>query len=214
MHGVQALVALYFCIALAVMGLFILVSMVTLYIEISIEIENGRSRSFVVIRALGGLVRKKVAFAMKPKAAHPFFLNMREPFAQEEAAISLQEIVNLLKEGLKALQQNAGYFKRIKNKVNVEDFEVTLRLGTADAAHTALLCGSLISLLYMVVAYLQNRYSLKGKRVDVVPVFDREDFELHLSCIIAVKLRDIIIAGMQKTAEKLKGGEKIVRASN
>nr|WP_243426280.1 DUF2953 domain-containing protein [Caldicoprobacter guelmensis] len=139
---------------------------------------------------------------------------MREPFAQEEAAISLQEIVNLLKEGLKALQQNAGYFKRIKNKVNVEDFEVTLRLGTADAAHTALLCGSLISLLYMVVAYLQNRYSLKGKRVDVVPVFDREDFELHLSCIIAVKLRDIIIAGMQKTAEKLKGGEKIVRASN
>lgn len=214
MHGVQASVALYFWIALAVIGLFILVSMITLYIEISIKIENGRSRSSVIIRTLGGLVRKKVAFAMKPKAAHPLFLNIREPFAQEEAAISFQEIVSLIKEGLKVVEQNARYFKRIKDKVNVEDFAVTLRLGTGDAAHTALLCGSLISLLYMGVAYLQNRYSLKKKRVDVIPVFDREDFELHFNCIIAIKLRYIIIAGMQKTAEKVKGGEKIVRASN
>lgn len=214
MHGVQVAVALYVWIILAVLALFILVSMVTVHIEISVRVKNGRSRSFIVVRALGGLVRRKLAFAMKADAEHPLFLDIRKLSTHDETDISPQEIIDLIKKGLRAVQQNAKYLKHIKDKVRVEDFGVTARLGTGDAAHTALLCGSLLSLLHIALFHLQNKYYLEKKRVNVTPVFDREDFELHFDCIIALKLRYIIIAGMQKTAEKIKGGEKIVRASN
>ncbi|MCM8900864.1 DUF2953 domain-containing protein [Caldicoprobacter algeriensis] len=190
--------ALYVWIILAVLILLVLISMVTVRIEIGLRIKNCGSGSFIIVQALGGLVRRKVSLAMKPDSKHPFFLNMREPSVQDETAISPQEIISLVRKGLRIVQQNAQYFKTVKDKVKVEDFEVMARLGTGDAAHTALLCGSLLSLLHIALFHLQNKYYLEKKRVNVTPVFDREDFELNFNCIIALKLRYIIIAGMQK----------------
>lgn len=206
-------VALYVWIILAVLVVLVLASMATIRIEISLKIENGHNEAFMIVHALGGIVRKKIFINTKPGVDRTSLSGSGEPSSQGETAISA-EIVSLIREVLVKARQNAPYFKILRGKARVEDFEVRARLGIGDAAHTALLCGSLISLLHIALSYLQNRYYFEKKRVDITPVFDREIFRLHFNCIIALKLRYIIIAGMQKTAEKIKGGEGIVRASD
>ncbi len=214
MHGVQVPVALYVWAILAIVILLTLISTATVRIEIRLRIGNGRHESFLIVRTFGGLVRKKLPIAMRKGSHRLFPLSMGKPSDQAGTTISPQEVIGLVKDGFIRGQQNAQYFKSFKGKARVENFEVRARLGTGDAAHTALLCGSLISLLHVAIFYLQDKYHLGKKIVDVTPVFDREDFQLYFNCIIAIKLRYIIIAGMQKIAEKIKGGEKVVRASN
>lgn len=214
MHGVQVPVALYVWAILAIVVLLILISVVTVRIEIRLRIGNGRHESSLMVRTLGGLVRKKIPIATRKGAYGLLPLSMGGLSDQEGTAISFQEIIGLVRDGFIKGQQNVQHFKSFKGKAQVENFEVRARLGTGDAAHTALLCGSLISLLHIALFYLQDKYHLGKKKVDVTPVFDREDFQLYFNCIIAIKLRYIIIARMQKIAEKIKGGEKVVRASN
>jgi len=214
MHGVQVAVALYLCIIAAILIVLALISMVTVRIEISLRIENGLNESFLIISTLGGLVRRKLPIALGKGAGLMSPSRTARPSDQGKTAVSPLEIIGLVKDGFIRGQQNARYFNSFKGKARVENFELMARLGTGDAAHTALLCGSLISLLHIALFYLQNNYHLGKKEIGVTPVFEGEVFQLYFNCIIAIKLRYIIIAGIKKTAEKIKGGEKVVRASN
>jgi hypothetical protein len=91
-------------------------------------------------------------------------------------------------------------FRRIKNywahNIIINDFSLILKYGTSDAAFTALLYGTFWGIFGSVLAILKNNLRFNTKDVLITPYFDKETFNIELSCIIKFKFGDIINTGI------------------
>lgn len=74
------------------------------------------------------------------------------------------------------------------SKSNVKKFELMLKLGVGDAAADALICGTLRVIVSSVLTVL----GFKNFVLRVIPDFNNTSFEVNLSCIITMRLANII----------------------
>ena len=82
------------------------------------------------------------------------------------------------------------------SKLTIYDFMFIFKYGLSDAALTAILFGSLWTVLGSVLAWVQNNLNFTIKDVVIMPLFDRETLNAEFSCIIKFKFGDIINTGI------------------
>jgi len=203
-----------FFILLIVSILLILICLITVKLEIKITVREGINGSFLVIRTLSGSVHIEYRKELQLKNIRLYSIEKRKTYSLKKSHVLDKGLFELVKRRFRSFHDNNNYLKYIKDKIKVRDFSLVAQIGTGDAAHTALLTAGLYSLSSIILCHLKNIYNLENQSIIVVPVFDKEIFELEANCIIVFKLGHIIIVGIQKIAEKIKGGERIARASN
>lgn len=97
----------------------------------------------------------------------------------------------------------SGIFFRAAGRVFiVKKFDLMLRVGTQDAACSALICGLLCILADIGAGITGKR--LKSAKVDIRPDFEKTGVDFKLNCIILFRVADII----KKVFTILKGGKK------
>jgi hypothetical protein len=82
------------------------------------------------------------------------------------------------------------------NQLIINDFSFILKYGTNDAAFTALLYGTIWTILGPVLAILYNNLRFNTKDIIITPYFDKVDINVEFSCIIKFKFGDIINTGI------------------
>jgi len=81
-------------------------------------------------------------------------------------------------------------------KTSVYDFTFILKYGLSDAALSAVLYGLAWTVLGAIMAIAKNNLNLSIKHLIITPCFDKETFNVELSCIIKFKFGDIINTGI------------------
>ena len=81
-------------------------------------------------------------------------------------------------------------------KLAIYNFSFIIKYGTNDAAFTALLYGTLWTILGPILAFLYNNLRFTTKDIIIIPYFDRETINIEFSCIIKFKFGDIINTGI------------------
>ena len=194
--------------------LFFLICGTTVRWEIRILIREGENRFFIDVRALAGLIR----FRYEPKSQHeraaPVSEDGRGKHSTEKTHAPDEGVLGFIKRGREFYRKNLSYLVYFKDKIRIRDFFLTARIGTGDAAKTAILAASLYTLSCMLFSHLNNVYHAEKRCINVIPLFDRDAFELTAGCIITFRLGHIIIVEMKKFVERIKGGEEIARASD
>lgn len=80
------------------------------------------------------------------------------------------------------------WFRHIK----LRELSLIFKLGMYDATMTALACGIIWTVLGTFLSILKANLDLTTKTLKISPIFDKEDFELEISCIINFRLGNII----------------------
>lgn len=80
------------------------------------------------------------------------------------------------------------WFKYIK----LRELSLIFKLGMYDATMTALTCGIIWSALGTFLSILKSNIDLRTKVLKISPSFDKEEFEMEISCIINFRLGNII----------------------
>jgi hypothetical protein len=87
--------------------------------------------------------------------------------------------------------------ENLEQKGFFQNFSWKTKLGTGDAAHTAVAIGVVRGIKECLVAYLSSKYAFRRQpQLAVVPNFDNAGLEVVFNCIFRVKLGYIIIAAL------------------
>lgn len=91
--------------------------------------------------------------------------------------------------------ENEGIFKQ---------FDWETRVGSEDAAFTAVGTGLLWGLIGQVTGFLQNRYEFSCRPVlSVIPTFGRSVLDTRLDCIFELRIGHIISAGLHEWRRRM-----------
>lgn len=102
---------------------------------------------------------------------------------------SRSKIISELLELIKAFLIS---FKRFIRRIVFKDLVFDLTVGSDDAAKTALLYGSMCTLVYSISALLSSAVNFNPKKISVNSDFTAEQMTLGLKCTIKVKLCFVI----------------------
>ena len=104
-----------------------------------------------------------------------------------------------------AWKRYRALFYRILRALNVFTFRMQVRLGTDDAAQTALLCGGITAFLQAVFqGVLPRGKAGAGWQGIAIPVFDKPCLDIQIACIISFRLLNIIGAAICWQVQSLK----------
>lgn len=92
-------------------------------------------------------------------------------------------------ESLLNLQFSKDTYRYLKRKMKVFDISVRGRLATKDAARTALIYGSIWSMLGFLFRAVPN----KNMVIDFYPDFRSDTPDFHISCILRLRIIHIIV---------------------
>ncbi|HBQ63400.1 MAG TPA: hypothetical protein DD727_00430 [Clostridiales bacterium] len=82
---------------------------------------------------------------------------------------------------------------RLAAGIRFRRFDIRLRIGTADAAWTALLTGAVRIILGSMGTWLTANFRVKDIILDVVPDFQKKVFEIQADCIVSTRIVHIIL---------------------
>ncbi len=116
---------------------------------------------------------------------------------------TLQKILNHL--GFKGtvnfiFSEEIGFFSRLKyiiKKLIISHFKLNIFVSSDDAAQTALLYGSVCSVLYPVVAFLESFITFKDDDMKILCDYEKEKSELHLFIEAKIRVFYLLKAGFK-----------------
>ncbi|MBQ7974135.1 MAG: DUF2953 domain-containing protein, partial [Clostridia bacterium] len=79
----------------------------------------------------------------------------------------------------------------------IDELKIYLKFGTGDAAQTGVATGILNTLAYSITGAVHQNVRLKKWSVDIVPEFEKENFEFQFLCIGTTRLLHIINVGIK-----------------
>ncbi|MCD8049570.1 MAG: DUF2953 domain-containing protein [Clostridia bacterium] len=169
-------------------GIIIFILAIVLFIPLGIgaRYEEG---VFVIVKI--AFFSVKQPFEMKPKDKGGEKKKKKEKKPKEEkepgkelerGAVGLDFILELL-----------GDFRRfVRKKIALEDFELTIEIGTSDAAATAIGTGALWGLSYNLLALLDKLVEVKEPKIDIKPSYNELTFSIAAQGIIVTRAAYII----------------------
>lgn len=108
-------------------------------------------------------------------------------------------------------KNRAGFYSSLK-KYKMTLLKIKADVGLDDAAFTAISTGIIYSVMSWIYAVLNNYIEIEKVNFDVVPDFSQSRFEFEFTCIIEVKVVNIIIDVLHVWAdsvrEKIKNSER------
>ncbi len=139
---------------------------------------------------IGQKPRKKKAKGKGKKGAKKA---KKEPTALEKKfkAKSFKEKVSFVIEILREVMPQIKY---LLSRVRVREFETELRIGTPDAAKTAIEYGSVCSAVYPFLSWAQGYVDISVKRVDITAAFGEEKCSARLHLKLKLRVITLIIA--------------------
>ena len=186
---VGVLCELYLLLFFALLlGLLLLLLLLRAQLEINIIIKNGRNFSFLIIRMLK-FFRIRMNLSIRQGETGRIALSLRKTDSDMARMAQLR----------KKYKQQFAY---IKSKVKVNNFSVRTRIGTGDAATTALASGGSFAAFSLITLHLQKYYHLDRQKLQVVPYFQGPLFDLDLDCIIYFKIGHIMITGFKMLKQR------------
>lgn len=138
--------------------------------------------------------RGKAGIAYKSELKQPAD---KKIFAKAENTITIEQIkrmYNVYKINKTRIRKAVDY---ILSKTKIHDLTIIFKIGTGDAAATALAYGLSCIVIGSALSVLYNRVEVTSKDIAVKPVFDSETLNLELSCIITMRLGHIINTGIK-----------------
>ena len=130
----------------------------------------------------------------------------KKDIAKGKAVINQDDITQIYKK----VKNNMAFYKAISSymldKIEIKKLNWTTRVGTNDAAITAIISGFFWFVETFVLSILFRKKSISDYCIDVLPEFNQSVFEIDVFCIFKLKLVYIIIAGYKGIKVKIKGG--------
>ena len=138
----------------------------------------------------------------------------KKDIIKDKEFLKLDDIIRIYKE----IKKNKEFYQAVSyyilDKIEIKKINWSTRIGTDDAAITAIISGffwfvesSILSILF------RNKY-INDYYINVFPEFRQSVFEIDVYCIFKLKLVYIIIAGYKGIKVKIKGGGLNVWTSN
>ncbi len=178
--------------------IFILAVVLFLPLGIGARYEEG---VFVIVKI--AFFSVKQPFEMKPKdeGGEKKKKKKEKPESEktsgeelERGAVGLDFILDLL-----------GDFRRfVRKKIALEDFELTIEMGTSDAAATAIGTGALWGLSYNLLALLDKLVEVKKPKVEISPSYEKPTFSVTAQGIIVTRAAYIIAVAVVFAVKYLK----------
>lgn len=107
-----------------------------------------------------------------------------------------------------------GILDYVTKKAGVfENINIKLNFGFSNPAHTGVMTGALNGVIYNIMAYFHNNFTVKNWDVCVNPDFENEKFDVVFDCIVKLKtvhIINILFNGLKifKKMRKNKKGKK------
>ncbi len=174
-----------------------------MHIELKIIIKNGRNFSFIIIRFLG-FIRLRMNLSLQINSKGFLSLTLRKTDSGMDNKASFEQFWDSIKDFFQYYGSHVEPFRYFKRKVNFNNFSVHSRIGTGDAASTAMTIGGCYALFSIISSYLYTHYRLQKSKFDILPYFSGPLFDLDLDCIMNFKFGHIIIAGLKLLTKKEK----------
>jgi len=190
---------------LKIILLILLINLLLLFIRIQIEInliiKNGKYLSYIVLHFLY-LFRIHINLYINPKNKRLISLSLDKKSKNKENTVSIEQIINYFKKTSNLYRNNIKQISFIKSKIKIKDLYLLTRIGTGDAATTALSVGSIYTFFSLLHRYLYENYCLQNLKLEVFPNFRGSMFDLKLNCIINFKIGHIIITSLKMLMNK------------
>ena len=93
--------------------------------------------------------------------------------------------------------------KALLRSLRIKKLGLNIRIGTGNAAATALSCGALGVIIDALIALSQGR--VPREKIIITPDFDKAHLKLNIDCIIRTRIADII---REVIKQLMKGGKK------
>ena len=119
------------------------------------------------------------------------------------------------KRDIKQLKQAAYVLKKLFFKSFVlNDFKLYVRVGTGDAAQTAVIYGLLWTLAGFIPEFVFTKFKVKNREIKIETDFKEKVWKVNFNCIFSLKIVNIIAMVIELLIKIRKGGDAGVRSSN
>ncbi len=131
-----------------------------------------------------------------------------EPFDDEKPIYNIYEIKKIIDNYKKIYTKYEPYIKKVREKLILNNISWYTKIGTGDAAETAVMVGAIWAIKTSVIFLISKNYDIPKVLIDVVPGYDANIFETTIDCIFNIKLGYIINANIKVLLAKIKDGVK------
>ena len=183
--------------------LCLLLLLLKIQLEIKVIIKNGKNLSFIIIRLLH-LIRVRFNLSMGQDGKRLISLSLRKTDSDNEEKTTIEQAWKNIKKFTGFYKSNIDQINFLKSKIKINNLYVRTRIGTGDAATTALSVGGFYAFFSFLLRHLDESYQFYKRRLDVLPYFQGPLFDLDLDCIINFKFGHIIITGLKMLMNKVK----------
>jgi hypothetical protein len=190
----------------------VLLFIVSLQVHSKIILHDGINSSYVVFGLLKGIFNTRYSLSLKQGANNPIWLVKTD--LSDHDRITVQEMINSLQSLIFFYSQNARIIRYLITKARLHRLSVLVRIGTGEAASTALTSAFVYNLLLYVNQYIRYKEPSSRITTEVVPVFKDFQFEFRADCIFSLKIGYIILTMIMIAIARLKGDEKRATAPN
>lgn len=169
----------------------------TIEFEIKIFVNNAENYLFVSMRWLKGLVtlRYNMSLGVDSKKRWRLLIRKTDNAAAREAP--LQKAVESIKRWTSSAKGLKTVILYVLGVVRIPYIQLHMSIGLYDAAVTALLTGSIQSLIYILFSYAKTRIMIGDADINIKPNYAGNNITIRGDGIIRLRLGHIIIASVK-----------------
>lgn len=178
---------IYIIIFIALSALiFLLFSSVSF--NFSFRRREGKNSTEFLIKYL--FINKKIAVEKKDKTKKTENKKTDKQGKNDLAENGIRYYLDLYKE---IKDDVFGILNYITRKTGVfESIKIRVDFGFSDVSKTGIMTGTLNGILYNIMSYFHNNYTVRDWEISVNPDFDNEKFDVFFDCIVKLKTVHII----------------------
>jgi hypothetical protein len=124
-------------------------------------------------------------------------IKIEEKTLKKKSVFSFREIKNIYNK----IKLNSKLFKEVLryllSKTKLDSLKWYTHIGLDDAAVTAIFVGVVYTIQFSIVSLITANIDTQDIDVKVIPSYDSSKFEVDLSCIIKIKIVNIIVTGIK-----------------
>jgi len=185
---------------------------ISLRVHSKIILHDGKNRSYVVFCMLKGFLNTRYSLSLKQGPDNPFWLVKTDSTNHDR--ITVQEMIDSVQNATVLYSHHARIIKYLSAKSSLHKFSVVMRIGTGEAASTALTSALAYNLLLYCNRYVKRKKPFANISTEVIPDFKDCHFDLRADCIFSLKIGYIILTLFILAIARLKGDEKSATAPN
>ncbi|MGM9552362.1 MAG: DUF2953 domain-containing protein [Clostridia bacterium] len=156
----------------------ILILILCIRVGIGVKYDNG---IFMIVK----IAVFKYEFKFNRKVKKLSQKNFRDSDAKktiDKSIVGVDFILDLL----------GDFRKFVRKRVSLEDFQLNITFGTAEASSTAVSAGALWAISYNLLGLIDKLVLVKKPKVDIKPVFNEATWNMSVSGIVTSRLAHII----------------------